>query len=136
MFYLLLKLCFLQISGRYIKIICQCPMCDPYILTGDRKWFFFFFSVAVRLSREAVVWEQAYLFRAAVVAQKFKNLPTMQETQDQSLGWADSLKKGIATCSSILACRIPWTEEPGRLESRGQKESDMIEWLIHTYTFL
>ena len=47
---------------------------------------FFFFSVAVRLSREAVVWEQAYLFRAAVVAQKFKNLPTMQETQDQSLG--------------------------------------------------
>ena len=46
----------------------------------------FFFSVTMRLSREAVIWEQAYLFRAAVVAQKFKNLPTMQETQDQSLG--------------------------------------------------
>ena len=136
MFYLLLKLCFLQISGRYIKIICQCLMCDPYILIGDRKWFFFFFPVAMRLSREAVIWEQAYHFRAAVVAQKFKNLPTMQETQDQSLGWEDSLKKRITTCSSILACRIPWTEEPKGLQSRGQKESDVIEWLIHTYLFV
>ena len=44
-----------------------------------------------------------------------KNLPAMQETVVQSLGWEDSLDKGMATHSSILAWRIPWTEEPGEL---------------------
>jgi len=44
-----------------------------------------------------------------------KNLPAMQETQVQSLGWEDLLEKGMATHSSILAWRIPWTEEPGGL---------------------
>ena len=44
-----------------------------------------------------------------------KTLPTIQETQFQSLGLEDSLEKGMATHSSILAWRIPWTEEPGRL---------------------
>ena len=44
-----------------------------------------------------------------------KNLPTTQETQVQSLCWEDSLEKGMATHSSILAWRIPWTEEPGGL---------------------
>ena len=48
-----------------------------------------------------------------------KNLPAMQETWVQSLGWDDPLEKGMATHSSILAWRIPWTEELGRLESMG-----------------
>ena len=48
-----------------------------------------------------------------------KNLPTMQETQVQSVGREDPLEKGMATHSSILAWRIPQTEEPGRLQSRG-----------------
>ena len=48
-----------------------------------------------------------------------KNLPTMQETQVQSLGWEDPLKKDMATHSSILVWRIPWTEEPGGLQSMG-----------------
>ena len=46
-----------------------------------------------------------------------KNLPALQETWVRSLGWEDSLEKGVATHSSILAWRIPWTEEPGRLHS-------------------
>ena len=46
-----------------------------------------------------------------------KNLPAMQETQVQSLGWEDPLEKGMATHSSILAWRIPWTEEPGGVQS-------------------
>ena len=46
-----------------------------------------------------------------------KNLPAMQETLVRSLGWEDSLEKEIATHSSILAWRIPWTEEPDRLPS-------------------
>ena len=48
-----------------------------------------------------------------------KNLPAMQETQVQSLGQEDPLEKKMATHSSILAWRIPWTEEPGRLQSMG-----------------
>ena len=47
-----------------------------------------------------------------------KDLPAMQETQFQSLGWEDPLEEGIKTHSSILACRIPWTKEPGGLQSR------------------
>ena len=46
-----------------------------------------------------------------------KDPPTMQETQVRSLGWEDPLEKGMATHSNILAWRIPWTEEPGRLQS-------------------
>ena len=48
-----------------------------------------------------------------------KNLPTMQKTQVQSLGAEDPLEKGMTTYSSIGAWRIPWTEEPGGLQSRG-----------------
>ena len=53
------------------------------------------------------------------MAQTVKNLPAMEEIQVQSLAWEDSLEKGMATHSSILAWRIPWTEEPGRLQSMG-----------------
>ena len=58
-----------------------------------------------------------------------KNLPAMQETQEtraQFLGWEDPLEEGVATYSSILAWRTPWTEEPGRLQSMGSQESDTI----------
>ena len=48
-----------------------------------------------------------------------KYLPAMQEMQIRSLGWEDALKKGMAIHSSILAWRIPWTEEPGGLQSMG-----------------
>ena len=48
-----------------------------------------------------------------------KNLPAMLETQFQSLGWEDPLEEGMATHSSILAWRIPWTEEPDGLQSVG-----------------
>ena len=50
-----------------------------------------------------------------LVAQMVKNLPVVQETQVRSLSWEDCLEKGIATHSSILTWRIPWTEEPGGL---------------------
>ena len=58
---------------------------------------------------------------ASLVAQTVKNLPAMQETSVPSLGWEDPLEKGMATHSSILAWEIPWTEEPGRLESMGSQ---------------
>ena len=53
------------------------------------------------------------------MTQLVKNLPTMQETQVRTLGQEDALEKKMATHSSILAWRIPWTEEPGGLQSMG-----------------
>ena len=58
---------------------------------------------------------------ASLVAQMVKNLPAMCETWVQSLSQEDPLEKGTATHSNILAWRIPWTEEPGRLQSWGLK---------------
>ena len=59
--------------------------------------------------------------RASLVAQTVKNLPTIQETWVPSLGREDPLEKGMATHSSILAWKIPWTEEPGSLQYMGSK---------------
>ena len=56
---------------------------------------------------------------ASLVAQMVKRLPAVQETWVRSLGREDPLEKEMATHSSILAWRIPWTEEPGRLQSMG-----------------
>ena len=61
---------------------------------------------------------------ASLVAQSVKNLPAMQETWVQFLGREDPLEKEMATHSSILAWRIPWTEEPGGLQSIGSQKSD------------
>ena len=59
------------------------------------------------------------------MAQTVKNPPAMQEMWVLSLGWEDPLEKEMATLSSTLAWRIPWTEEPGGLQSMGLQESDM-----------
>ena len=56
---------------------------------------------------------------ASLVAQMVKYLSTMQETQVQPLGWKDPLEKEMATHSNTLTWKIPWTEEPGRLQSMG-----------------
>ena len=66
------------------------------------------------------------------MAQQVKNLLAVQETQEtwiQSLVWEDPLGEAMITHSSILAWKIPWTEEPGGIQSRGCKESDMTERL-------
>ena len=57
----------------------------------------------------------------SLVAQMARNLLAMQETWIQSLIWEDSLEKGMTTHSSILAWRIPWTEEPDELQSMGSQ---------------
>ena len=67
---------------------------------------------------------QIYL-EASQLAQMVKNLSAMQETQVQLLGQEDPLEKGMATHSSILAWRIPWTEGPGRLPSMGLQRVDV-----------
>ena len=65
-----------------------------------------------------------------------KNLPETQETQVHSLGQEDPLAEGMATQSSILAWRIPWTEKPGRLQSIICKELDRTKATEHTYIYI
>ena len=70
-----------------------------------------------------------FKYLSSLVAQIVKNLPAMQETWVRSLGQEDPLEKGMATQSSILAWRIPWTED----SPWGCKVSDMTEWLTLTF---
>ena len=63
-----------------------------------------------------------------------KNLTALRELQVWFLGWEDALEKGMATHSSFLACRIPWTEEPGWLQSMGLQRI-RHEWATNTFTF-
>ena len=64
------------------------------------------------------------VIRASLIAQLVKNLPAMQETRVRFLSPGDPLEKEMATHSRTLTWRIPWTEEPGRLQSMGSHESD------------
>ena len=65
-----------------------------------------------------------------------KNLPATQETQVRPLGQKDPLEKGMATHISVLAWRIPCTEEPGGLQSTGSQSVDLSERLTHTHTYV
>ena len=70
---------------------------------------------------------------SALVAQTVKNPSAVQETQVQSLGWEDPLEVGMATHSNILARRIPWTEEPGVLQSTGSQSQTQWSARAHTH---
>ena len=87
----------LPFAGRNSKVILQRGMCIE--TRGIYALFLFFFC-------NLCYW-------APLVAQMVKNLLALMKTWVWSLGWEDPLRKGMATCSSILAWRIPWTEEPG-----------------------
>ena len=65
-----------------------------------------------------------YVYGTSLIAQSVKNLPAIQETQVQFLGPEDPLEKEMATHSSILAWKTPWTEEPEGLQSTSSQESD------------
>ena len=68
------------------------------------------------------------------MAQRIKRLPAKQETRVRSLGWEDPLEKEMVTHSSILAWRIPWAEEPGRLQSTGSQKVRHDWETSHTHT--
>ena len=70
------------------------------------------------------------------MAQMVKNLPIMQETWAWSLGQEDPLEKEMVTCSSILGWRIPWTEEPGELQSMGLKRVGLSKFFCLLFCFV
>ena len=75
------------------------------------------------------------MWGASLVAQMVKRLPTMWETWVRSLGWQDLLEKEMVTHSSILAWRIPWTEEPGRQQPMGSQRV-RHDWVTNTHMVL
>ena len=94
---------------RWLSAFFTVQLSHPYMTTGK--------NTALTLTREAhFIYRSVYMW-ASLVAQTIKNLPTMQETQVQSLGQEDPLVKGMVTHFRILAWRIPWTEEPAGLRS-------------------
>ena len=74
----------------------------------------------------------SHISTSSLVAQAVKNLPAMQENWIQSHGWEGPLEKGMATHSTILAWRIPWTKEPGRLQSMGLQRV-RHDWATNTF---
>ena len=79
------------------------------------------------LIRRTDSFEKTTMLGSSLIAQSVKNLHAIQETWVRSLGREDPLEKEMTTHSSILAWRIPWTEEPGRLQSMGSQGSDTTE---------
>ena len=82
-------------------------------------WGFQFIHIFINTCYSIFLMATLMGIRTSLVAQRLKSLPAMQETWVRSLGWEDPLDKEMATYSSILAWRIPWTEEPGGLQSTG-----------------
>ena len=78
---------------------------------------------------------QVWAIRASLIAQMIKNPPAMPQTWVQSLGQEDLLEEKMATHCSIAAWRIPWTEEPGRLQSMRSQRVEH-DWAINTFTFI
>ena len=95
---------------------------STFLSLSHIKRFFFFFSLSLELMIAQQTTQFKFLLRiiwASLVAQLVKNLSAMWETWVWSLGPEDPLKQELATHSSILAWRIPWTKEPGGLQSMG-----------------
>ena len=100
---------------------------------GSSPWFPGVYSLSGE--RRQILNEEICHKWASLVAQTVKNLPVMQETWVRSLDWEDCLEKGITTHSSVLAWRIPWTEEPGGLQSLGSQRVGH-DWVTHTFTLM
>ena len=104
-----------------------------YVLSGPLGLILLFLNIWPHMMEAAVTWValiSVYVIKplltskhVSLVAQTIKNLPAMQETWVQSLGWEDPLEKDMATHPSTVTWRIPWTEEPGELQSTGSQKS-------------
>ena len=105
------------------------------MLCGDLKGKEIQNSEYLYMYIQIYIYTLIYVYWTSLVAQMVKNPPAIQETQVWSLDQEDPLEKGMATYSSILAWRIPWTEEPGRLQSMGFQrighDWETNTWLIH-----
>ena len=117
---------FITRSSYLLTPFIQCAHPTPYLCPGQPPVCFLY------------LWECFcfidYTFtRASLVSQRVERLPATQETQVWSLGWEDPLEKEMATHSNTLAWKIPWTEEPGGLQSTGSQRVGH-DWATSLYT--
>ena len=125
---------FISFYGALLPGTCLCHHFSLFLLLllfmCLRVYLYFMFVYVYILS----LFTHIFFFCFSLVAQLVKYLPAIQETLIQSLGQEDFLEKGMATHSSILAWRIPQTEEPGRLLSMGSQKVRQ-DWATNTFTF-
>ena len=129
-------ICHFVVFCFFVILFCSFALfsCDLMTLLLCLDCFLFFLSVSIRflvygyheifisISVSKPIYVCVYMYLcdyASVVAQMVKDLSAMQETRVRSLGWKDPLEKEMAAHSSILAWKIPWTAEPGRLQTIG-----------------
>ena len=105
------------ILTRPVGLVCQLP---PLVVTCDSQFKYYFAKMVLQEILERL---KSVFFNClgTSVVTEMKNLPAKQDTWVRSLGQEDPQEKGMATHSSILAWRIPWTEESGRLQSMGSQ---------------
>ena len=119
-------------EGRFLDSgdpSCTSQFCDPGQVTHPLSLNFLMCKMGLTIPK-TIGWFYG-LSKRMYLAQLAKNPPAMQATPVQSLGQEDPLEKGMATHSSILAWKIPWTEEPGGLQSTGLQKLDTTEQLNH-----
>ena len=116
----------LKLNIQKTKIMASGPITSWQITgeTGERVADFIVLGSKITADGDCIHEIKRHLLLenwASLVAQRLKRLPAMQETWVRPLGWEDPLEKEMATHSSILAWRIPWTEEPSELHSMGSQ---------------
>ena len=118
-----------QLGGKwhlyYVEYFNSCPYMPLHLFTSSG--FFFCFV--------CLFFTYIFVFVMSLVAHLMKNLPAVQKTSVQSLGWEDPREKWMATHFSILAWKISWTEEPGRLQSIGSQRVGH-NWVTNTYLLI
>ena len=102
------------------------PICDHNLTSDQTQSQCFELSLVIKIKQDSIL-NRFLVPLAPLVTQMVKNLPAVQETRFRSLSWEDSLEKRMATHASILAWRIPWTEEPGGYCPWDHKELDTIQ---------
>ena len=126
-----------RISSHWFHIIAHVLFCQRISqFFGLKPIFLHRYHLTLHIAMEITsLWRLWIFFSCPSLAQTVKSRPSMQETKVQSLGQEDYLEKGMGTHSSILAWRIPWTEEPGRPQSMGSQKV-RFDWVTNTFIAL
>ena len=106
------------ILTRPVRLVCRLP---PLVMTCDNQFKYYFAKMVLQEILEHLKSVFFNCLGTSLVTEMVKNLPAKQDTWVRSLGQEDPQEKGMATRSSILAWRIPWTEESGGLQSMGSQ---------------
>ena len=127
------QLIWVSLNLSFYYLLSICPICfflpfSVFLYIFDSVRFYSWINPFVWLIRNYFFFKVSVCYRASLVSQMVRNLPAT-ETWVQSLGWKEPLEKGVATQFSILAWRIPWTEEPGELQSMEWQRHDWVTFI-------